>query len=173
MTVSHTAILPSPDDVQVVGETFTLNTDNSSVILFDPIINKGIVRFEVLVVSQLNEVGIAVESARFGFENVARFMHKGWFKHIGGWLSDYTEYKTNDRVTLELNMDSNPRTLSFFVNDKEQKLYVVNVPAAVRFWAYLQGKPESFKVLKFETVSAPTAKHSFFSSKRKWGEEWK
>ncbi|KAA6380817.1 MAG: hypothetical protein EZS28_023657 [Streblomastix strix] len=80
MIVSHTAILPSPDDVQVDGETFTLNTDNSSVILFDPVINKGIVRFEVLVI----KVGIAVESARFGrndqptetgFENVARFMH--------------------------------------------------------------------------------------------------
>lgn len=31
-------------------------------------------------------------------------------------------------------MDSNPRELTFFVNDIEQNNYIVNIPSAVRFW---------------------------------------
>lgn len=31
-------------------------------------------------------------------------------------------------------MDSNPRTVTFFYDDKEQENYVANIPEAVRFW---------------------------------------
>ncbi|KAA6374359.1 MAG: hypothetical protein EZS28_030115 [Streblomastix strix] len=100
-------------------------------------------------------------------------MHFGWFKHFGNWVKkNYKPFKNTDRVTLELNMDSNPRTLSFFVNDEEQKLYVVNVPPAVRFWVFLCGKFESFKIVKFESVSSPVATNGFLSRKCKWGNRW-
>ncbi|KAA6348414.1 MAG: hypothetical protein EZS28_051978 [Streblomastix strix] len=96
----------------------------------------------------------------------------GWFIHIGAYLKYYADFKTKDRLAIEVNMNSNPRTVGFFVNDAEQRLYVVNIPPAIRFWCYIS-QNNSFKVLKFESLSKPKADPGFFSKKRQWGEEWK
>ncbi|KAA6308514.1 MAG: hypothetical protein EZS28_056675, partial [Streblomastix strix] len=61
-------------------------------------------------------------------------------------------------------------TLTFFVNDEEQPNYATNIPAAVR--AFLFKKAEAFKVLKFEALSAPTAKHGAGSRAWEYGTEW-
>ncbi|KAA6353545.1 MAG: hypothetical protein EZS28_050928, partial [Streblomastix strix] len=53
--VRYTLQVPSLEDVQVDGDTFThtkYNT-NRATILFDPPIKSGVVRFEVLSVSDL------------------------------------------------------------------------------------------------------------------------
>ncbi|KAA6368353.1 MAG: hypothetical protein EZS28_036119, partial [Streblomastix strix] len=71
-----------------------------------------------------------------------------------------------------LNMDSSPRTLTFFKNDVEQPDYVTNIPAAVRFFAFLWEKGTAFKVLKFDALSAPTAKHGAGSRAWEYGTEW-
>ncbi|KAA6383862.1 MAG: hypothetical protein EZS28_020610 [Streblomastix strix] len=68
-------------------------------------------------------------------------------------------------------MDSNPRKLTFFVNDEEQMNYVSDIPAAVR--AFLYAKGDSFKVLKFESLSAPVAVNGAGSRAWKYGTIWK
>ncbi|KAA6368383.1 MAG: hypothetical protein EZS28_036090 [Streblomastix strix] len=46
--IQYTPILPNPDCVKVKGNHFTAIERNDSTILFDPVIKKGITRFEVL-----------------------------------------------------------------------------------------------------------------------------
>ncbi|KAA6377720.1 MAG: hypothetical protein EZS28_026753 [Streblomastix strix] len=181
--ITHTAQVPSHFDTQVDGDTFTLNNDNETTILFDPLVNKGIVKFVVQNIKNLiAAVGIADETVKYGRkefpdargkEKIVRYDCPGWIEHIDDYIKGNAEfYKTGDRVTLELNMDSSPRTLTFFVNDEEQPNYATNIPASVRFFASLWLKDDSFKVLKFEALPAPTAQHAAGSRSWEYGTEW-
>ncbi|KAA6353041.1 MAG: hypothetical protein EZS28_051432, partial [Streblomastix strix] len=106
-----------------------------------------------------------------GGEKIVGYYNIGKIDHIGDWIEGNAKfYKTGDRVALELNMDSSPRTLTFFVNDKEQPNYATNIPVAVR--AFLWEKGVAFKVLKFEALSAPTAKHGAGSRAWEYGTKW-
>ncbi|KAA6390815.1 MAG: hypothetical protein EZS28_013660 [Streblomastix strix] len=71
-----------------------------------------------------------------------------------------------------LNMDSNPRTLTCFVDDAEQKNFVSNIPSAVRFYAFISCIGDSFKITKFEKLSVPTSLHGEGSRSWKWGKKW-
>ncbi|KAA6376367.1 MAG: hypothetical protein EZS28_028107 [Streblomastix strix] len=170
-------------DVKVKEDTFTLSNNNDSTILFDPVVKKGIVKFQTLSLHWFRAVGIADETVKYerkefpdarGKEKIVTYYSIGEIRHIGDYIKGNAEfYETGDCVTLELNMDSNPRTLTFFVNDEEQPDYVTNIPAAVRFFAALWLKYTAFKVIKIEALSKPTAKHGAGSRAWKYGTEWK
>ncbi|KAA6392184.1 MAG: putative calcium/calmodulin-dependent protein kinase [Streblomastix strix] len=51
---SYIPILPFPDDVKIDKDIFTCRPGKISTILFDPVINKGIVRIEILNVKDLD-----------------------------------------------------------------------------------------------------------------------
>ncbi|KAA6375260.1 MAG: hypothetical protein EZS28_029213, partial [Streblomastix strix] len=148
----------------------------------------GIARFEILNGTKtVRSFGIADESVSYGrgeapsakgqkkiveFNNVYIFTND-WIQHFGGWIKGNTEYIAGDRISMELNMVSKPRTLTFFVNDQEQKNYIINIPSAVRIWVFLFLSGESFKLLKFEWLLIPSAKHKTGSRALKWGKKWK
>ncbi|KAA6394409.1 MAG: hypothetical protein EZS28_010067 [Streblomastix strix] len=168
--IPNTPQVPSAEDAYVAdGDIFTQLTDNHSTIQFDPVIKKGIAIFEILVLKSVDSVGIADESERYNpgdypherddGKNMVEYGWEGDTGRIFNWGDENEGFKVDDRVTLELNMDSNPRTLTFFKNDVEQPTFVTNIPAAVRFWVCIAFKDDSFKVLKFESISAPVAKH--------------
>ncbi|KAA6361065.1 MAG: hypothetical protein EZS28_043408 [Streblomastix strix] len=70
-------------------------------------------------------------------------------------------------------MESDPRTLTFFVNDIEQRQYITHIPTAVRFWSYIFRKGSQFKILRFDRLASPKAKHESGSHGWKWGSRWK
>ncbi|KAA6397602.1 MAG: hypothetical protein EZS28_006873 [Streblomastix strix] len=132
-------------DVDIVDDVYTNKYYVfASTVLLDPAINSGIVILELLNIKNLEAVGIADESVEyqhhnFPWTNVDRnkivvYYLYGGIRHIGDYIEGNADFNKGDRVTLELNMDSNPRTLTFFVNDVEQPNYVTNIPPAVRFW---------------------------------------
>ncbi|KAA6382905.1 MAG: hypothetical protein EZS28_021566, partial [Streblomastix strix] len=181
--IHYTPKLPNPDCVKVKGHRFTAIEENASTILFDPVIKKGITRFEVLNVSYLLSAGIADESLSFVGDvypsklDVSKIVdysyYEGNLQHIGDWIKGNEGLEEGDRIAMELNMESSPRTLTFFVNDKEQPNYVSNVPDAVRFFAYIAVEDSLFKILKFEEIPEPTAKHESESRSLEYGTEWK
>ncbi|KAA6365072.1 MAG: hypothetical protein EZS28_039401 [Streblomastix strix] len=183
--IDHLPFLPHIDDVKVEEDKYTNISSNRSTILFNPTIRSGIVRIEFLNVFDLDGIGIADESVHYdrdqwpfdkGKENIVYVRPIGKISHIGMGFAEGNDgfHKQGQRVAIELNMDANPRTMTLFVDDKEQKIYVVGIPPAVRFWAFLLRNNSSFKILKFERLAEPTAKHSFFSSKKyEFGKEWK
>ncbi|KAA6367195.1 MAG: hypothetical protein EZS28_037278, partial [Streblomastix strix] len=177
--IAHTAQVPSEEDTQVDGDTYTSISRNVSTILFDPLIKKGIVKFEFQSLNQLRRIGIAEESVLFkrdeyswakGYKKIVMYDWRGSIGHIGEEIEGNAAFNTGDRVTFEFNIDTSPRTLTFFVNDVEQPNYVSNIPAAVR--AYFLFKNDAFKVLKFEALPAPTAQHSTGSRAWEYGTEW-
>ncbi|KAA6367545.1 MAG: hypothetical protein EZS28_036928 [Streblomastix strix] len=170
----------SDNDTKVVGDIYTSISNNNSTILFDPVVKKGIVKFEVQSIEDLSAVGIADETVKYerreypqarGYEKIVEYKQLGYIEHIGDHIEGNAGFENaGDRVTLEMNMDSSPRTLTFFKNDVEQPNYVTNIPAAVR--ASLPSLDNAFKVLKFEALPAPTAKHAAGSRSWEYGTEW-
>ncbi|KAA6387319.1 MAG: hypothetical protein EZS28_017155 [Streblomastix strix] len=180
--MDHEPKVPFADDVQAKWDSFTNLKDKSSVIQFDPLIKSGIVRFEVLDGRNLSEVGIAKMDAHYkrnedpysglNYIFVAGWKPTGCLSHLGDSVYTDSKYSDGDVVALELNMDSDPRTLSLFVNGKMQNDFITHVPDAVRFWAHISKIGDSFKVLKFERLPNPTGVHCEESREWKYGEDW-
>ncbi|KAA6326617.1 MAG: hypothetical protein EZS28_053925, partial [Streblomastix strix] len=89
-------------------------------------------------------VGIAIDSIRFdrnerpqakGDGLIVRYNCNGSIQHISDEIEGNSKFfEDGNRVTLEFNMDSNPRSLTFFYECREQKNYVVNIPESVRVY---------------------------------------
>ncbi|KAA6392741.1 MAG: hypothetical protein EZS28_011737 [Streblomastix strix] len=129
-------------------------------------------------------VGIADETVHYkrhewfdarGYDKIVYCFREGWLRHSGQFgVKGNAEFDNDgDRVAMELNMDSNPRALTFYVNDVEQPIFVTNIPEAVRFYVFLMEEDQSFKVLKFEALSAPIAVHGTGSRSLDYESEWK
>ncbi|KAA6365549.1 MAG: hypothetical protein EZS28_038924 [Streblomastix strix] len=171
-------------DVEVNGDTYTNKNENYNqcTLLFDPLINKGIAKFEVLKVKDLWAVGIADESVRFGRDEhpqerdsdmVVYYYSGGHIEHIGHDIEGNSDFDDGCRIGMELNMESNPRSLTFFIDDKEQPNFFINIPKAVRIYCYIYSKGDSFKINKFEFLSTPTARNGEGSQAWEYGKEWR
>ncbi|KAA6380441.1 MAG: hypothetical protein EZS28_024033 [Streblomastix strix] len=166
--VEYIPVVPHADDVNISGSVFTSKSDNHSVILFEPPIKSGIVKFEVQAMYQLFGLGIAQDPAQFkrnegpqvvGKERMIFYICNGQIAFADERIEDNAEFDKGNYVALELNMDSNPRTLSFFIDDEEQKNYITDIPECVSFWVFLFEINSSFKVTKFERLCEATASH--------------
>ncbi|KAA6356216.1 MAG: hypothetical protein EZS28_048257, partial [Streblomastix strix] len=113
--IPHNALVPSKEDTKVDGETFTMNNSNFSTILFDPLVNKGIVKFDVQSIRRLDAVGIADETVKYerneypgarallGQEKIVQYDWNGKIAHIGDFIEGNAEFfKTGDCVALEV-----------------------------------------------------------------------
>ncbi|KAA6391321.1 MAG: hypothetical protein EZS28_013148, partial [Streblomastix strix] len=134
--VDYIPVIPYEDDVNVSGSVFTSKSGNHSVILFKPLIKSGIIKFDVQAMNQLIGLGIAYDPAKFERNQVPQAIAKTSGKiYFGkGGIHDNGKFDNGNYVALELNMDSRPRTLSFFIDDEEQKNYITDIPESVSFW---------------------------------------
>ncbi|KAA6378960.1 MAG: putative Serine/threonine protein kinase [Streblomastix strix] len=171
-------------DVKVNGDTYT-HTDKNDyfcTLLYNPVINKGIVKMEVLRVKYLQGVGIADESVRYGrdegplardSDKVVYYSCSGPIHHFDDSIWGNPRFEDDGcRIGMEMNMESNPRSLTFFFDDKEQPNFFINIPKAVRIWCWI-GSKGSFKITKFEFLSTPTARHGKGSRAWEYGKEWR
>ncbi|KAA6395553.1 MAG: putative CAMK family protein kinase [Streblomastix strix] len=112
LSISQVFKGPCLQDTQVDGDTFT-NTSSMNVptILFDPVIKKRIMRFEVLNVKDLWAVGIADKSVRFGRDErpqerddswIVYYYKDGQICHIGNSIWGNALFKTGDCIALEV-----------------------------------------------------------------------
>ncbi|KAK2945467.1 putative serine/threonine protein kinase [Blattamonas nauphoetae] len=71
----------------------------------------------------------------------------------------YCRISREDRVVMEVNMDSTPRTVQFFVNGKSLECYVSGIPESVRigFSAHVMGTSLQITSIIHSTQSTPLA----------------
>ncbi|KAA6376245.1 MAG: hypothetical protein EZS28_028229 [Streblomastix strix] len=110
-------LIPSLEDVELKSNIFshTKENDNYTTILFDPVIKKGVARFEVLRISDLIKVGIADESVRYnrkeapnvrGCDKVVQYDHNIGMFHCGGnWIKGNDKFDDGDRIVMEVYMN--------------------------------------------------------------------
>ncbi|KAA6401235.1 MAG: hypothetical protein EZS28_003235 [Streblomastix strix] len=138
-------------DVEVSGDTYTHTKENRNncTILLDTIINKGVVKLEILVIKDLGGIGIAEGSAGIRSLNI--------FAQVFNILVEIVLKETLYYMMMDLVLECS--TLTFFVNDEEQKNFVTNIPNIVRIFCYIWVNDVSFRITKFEFLSTPTANH--------------
>ncbi|KAA6361270.1 MAG: hypothetical protein EZS28_043203, partial [Streblomastix strix] len=162
------------------------NTIADCTISTDPIISEGIVYYESVFENHENStyyfgIGIADSSVVFKpnkgpweDENSGKTVYYwdcGEFYHIN--LGPFNQrFRCGQRVGAEVDMISRPRRLTFFIDDVEQKYYVINIPEAIRFWSYIYDPNSSFTVTRFERRSSSSAHGVTGSYGREWGKEW-
>ncbi|KAA6365028.1 MAG: hypothetical protein EZS28_039445, partial [Streblomastix strix] len=173
------------EDVQMMHDTYThtQNNNNDTSIVFDQLIQEGIIRVQIKNIQGLLDIGIADQSVIFGrnenpeakgMENVVIYNSRGRIVHIGGkMIEGNRSFGPDDIITLEFNMNKDHHTLTFFINYSEQKNYISDLPSTVRFWCHLKDKGSSFEIISLAKLSEPVAEHKFLSSSKfKWGKKW-
>ncbi|KAA6382393.1 MAG: hypothetical protein EZS28_022079, partial [Streblomastix strix] len=87
-------------------------------------------------------------------------------------VSGNASFKCGQRVAAEVNM--NYKILRFFVDGIEQPNYDVNIPPAIRFFAFLWQEGSSFEVTQFINIPSTSSSASGVEGSRswEWGKEW-
>ncbi|KAA6401087.1 MAG: putative Protein kinase domain [Streblomastix strix] len=126
--ISPTAIINNSQAAYLQGNIIvrTLDFTYYGSIPFNPQISSGIVRFEGIFKQRGHYEGYQEGKIVVYNENGNILQNKNRYA-IGSFDKEQS-------VALEVNMDSSPRTLHFFVNGQEQKVSFFNIPPAIRFY---------------------------------------
>ncbi|KAA6389626.1 MAG: hypothetical protein EZS28_014847 [Streblomastix strix] len=181
--LTFSAITSSTEDVTIDGDTYTNIRDAVSTVIFEPVISSGIMRIEFSNIKDLSKVGLIEKSVHYRIgesldneenkKRSVRYLKSGEISHWGDKIGGNTPFdKPGERIALEVNMDSDPKTLTFYINDEEQPYYVTDLPLSVRFMANIKKKDDAFRVNKFEQLLTPTRKGVKGSRSYKWGKVW-
>ncbi|KAA6354339.1 MAG: hypothetical protein EZS28_050134, partial [Streblomastix strix] len=113
-------------DVEVNGDTYThtIENGNDCTLLFDPVINKGIVKLEVLRVELLDGLGIADESVRYGRnerpgvrdrDKIVYHSCSGIILHIGDRIEGNSGFSNRCRIGMEVYQYGIKSSQSYFL----------------------------------------------------------
>ncbi|KAA6354716.1 MAG: hypothetical protein EZS28_049757, partial [Streblomastix strix] len=80
----------------------------------------------------------------------------GMIKQNGKETKGNQTLKLIDTFAIEVNM-SPPRTATFFIDGKQQPVFVSNLPESVQIFFYLSIKDDSITVLSLKRLESPTA----------------
>ncbi|KAA6383786.1 MAG: putative serine/threonine-protein kinase Nek6 [Streblomastix strix] len=161
------------------------NTEAHCTITSDPIISDGIVYYESVFENHGGGYyfGIGIADSTVVFkpnkwptedgkdEKTVYYRYDGRLFHINRGLPNQ-KFVCGQRIGAEVNMSSNPRKLTFFIDDIEQQNYLINIPQAIRFWSYIHDSNSSFRVTRFERRSSSSAHGVTGSQGWEWGKDW-
>ncbi|KAK2957275.1 hypothetical protein BLNAU_7653 [Blattamonas nauphoetae] len=68
----------------------------------------------------------------------------------------HSELKEGDCVRMEVDLESTPRTVQFFVNGQAGMCYVSEIPSSVRIGCSALGEGTSFRIDNVSRLSRPT-----------------
>ncbi|KAA6368663.1 MAG: hypothetical protein EZS28_035810, partial [Streblomastix strix] len=187
--INYQSIIPNPGHViQQENKIIRTNKGSWSTVAFNPVITSGIVRFGGFFKDHPGWldfiIGIADSSAVFCsnelphyYENdkkTVRYGKDGNLNHIGDYISGNSRIEENKTVTMEVNMNIRPRTLTFFYENQEQPVSIADIPSSIRFYIYLFDKNSSFTITEFSNVQYSSAKGGIEGQRIvEWGKEWK
>ncbi|KAA6365757.1 MAG: hypothetical protein EZS28_038716 [Streblomastix strix] len=185
-------VMPSSKPKQISPGTtqtyeFSVENDFNNFLAVNTTMNEGIYYFEICVDNHVSTYNFAVgifdasDILQFNeyFKNdenkdkIVSYTNAGFIDHFNHKIYGNQSFRIGQRVGAEVNLDSNPRQLTFFVDGQEQKNCVINIPRRVRFWAYLQENDTSDTRITFEKHTSSLA-HGVEGQKTwKWGKQWK
>ncbi|KAA6376110.1 MAG: putative serine/threonine-protein kinase Nek3, partial [Streblomastix strix] len=187
--ITYYSIIPDPDHVkQQENKIIRTNEGILSTVAFNPVITSGIVRFGGFFKDHPNgyfNFGITDSSAVFGSNDgpyegengkkTVRYFNLGDLYHIGyNYISGNSRIEENKTIAMEVNMNIRPRTLTFFYDNQEQPLSVINIPSSIRFYIFLYDSNSSFTITQFENFQYSSAKGGIKGQRIvDWGKEWK
>ncbi|KAA6370169.1 MAG: hypothetical protein EZS28_034305 [Streblomastix strix] len=147
ITKLNQSLQSDPDHViQQENKIIRTNKGLRSTVAFNPAITSGIVRLGGFFKDDPFDyfrIGIADSSAVFGSdegpnkgENDKKTVccyKDGDLEHFGDYIRGNSPIELNKSVAMEVNMNIRPHTLTFFCDNQEQPVSVINIPSSIRF----------------------------------------
>ncbi|KAA6395425.1 MAG: putative serine/threonine-protein kinase Nek6 [Streblomastix strix] len=187
-TINYQSIIPDREDViQQKNKIIRTNKGLWSTVAFNPVITSGIVRFGGFFKDHSRNnfnIGISDSSAVFGsneapvdggnLKKTVRYWKNGELGYIGDYIKGNSRIEENKTVAMEVNMNIRPRALTFFYDNQEQPVSVINIPSSIRFYIFLFDNNSSFTITEFSNVQYSSAKGGIKGQRIvEWGKEWK
>ncbi|KAK2950084.1 hypothetical protein BLNAU_15006 [Blattamonas nauphoetae] len=160
---SHFSVIHTTITRTEFGTDDNGNTRWSSALLTDPF-TSGIVSITITILS----LPSLFSSIRFGLmdsnnpipavgEDLGCVVKNSVGLDRYGQLWFKTPSPEGDCVRMEVDLDSTPRTLQFFVNDKAGRSYMSGIPSSVRIGFSVMGEGASFRIDNIFRLSRPTS----------------
>ncbi|KAA6387371.1 MAG: hypothetical protein EZS28_017101 [Streblomastix strix] len=164
-----------------------IGQEEATSIVISPIITEGIVRFEGMFY-QTGSVGryfgLADSSIIFASGdqtwNNSKYKEKNVCYYSDGeiihrndvWKNGNIGFNDQQSIAMEVNMNADSRTLHFFIEDKQQQNFVIDIPESVRFYVFLRYQDSSFQITRFERLQSSSVRQIEGQNAFKWGTEW-
>ncbi|KAA6400617.1 MAG: hypothetical protein EZS28_003858 [Streblomastix strix] len=158
--------------------------NNLCIVAFDPVVSSGITRFQGFFdkISSNCMIGIADASIIFD-ANASIGQYKGKilsYSSINGFLQHMSfpgirgnkQFINKQIISCEVDLASQPKSVHFFVDNEEQRNYVVDIPPAIRFMICLFNSNSQFTIQKLEKLSCSSAIGVDESKEFEWGQNW-
>ncbi|KAA6387271.1 MAG: hypothetical protein EZS28_017204 [Streblomastix strix] len=100
-------------------------------------------------------------------EHSIRFISSGDLQHLivfeyGNQVSFTVKgnqiFQCGQRLQIEVDMNSDPSKVVFFINGEQQKNYVIDLPGEIRFFAFVQQAGSSFHITRSERLRLSSAR---------------
>ncbi|KAA6379822.1 MAG: hypothetical protein EZS28_024650 [Streblomastix strix] len=63
---------------------------------------------------------------------------------------------SNQKVAIEVNMNSNPRTAHLFIDGKQQPVFISGFPSSIQFFFQLYYEDDQIQILSLKRLNEPT-----------------
>ncbi|KAA6395974.1 MAG: hypothetical protein EZS28_008500 [Streblomastix strix] len=144
------------------------SNNHNVTISVDPVVDSGIIYFENVFKDHEGifdfAVGLAEQTVTFmpdkkpqddgNDKKIVAYWSNGCIRYSDKKIFGNSKFKCGQKIGMEINMDVEPRTLFFFVDDVQQKNYVIGIPDALRFWSFIQKDNSSYTISLFERRGA-------------------
>ncbi|KAA6397289.1 MAG: hypothetical protein EZS28_007186 [Streblomastix strix] len=157
---------------------------NICVVAYNPVLTSGVINFEGIFENTSNFCMIGIADSTVVFEpNVHPGQYKGktlTYASSNGFLQHLSfpglmgncEFANKQRISCEVDMNSKPRRVHFFVDDIEQRNSVINIPPAIRFMICIYNPSSTFTLTKFDRLQHTSAHGVNRSKTMEWGKLW-
>ncbi|KAH7830616.1 uncharacterized protein MONOS_676 [Monocercomonoides exilis] len=81
----------------------------------------------------------------------------GTVRQAGKWVSCNESWVNNDVIGIEVNMSTSSRSVHFFVNGRQQQLFMRDIPKKIRICFGLFDEGQSVEVISLMKLRSPTA----------------
>ncbi|KAA6360465.1 MAG: hypothetical protein EZS28_044008 [Streblomastix strix] len=76
--------------------------------------------------------------------------------------------KDKDVIEIEVNLKAQPRTAHLFINEKQQPIFISNIPEEVQFFFFVANKNDSVTVISLKTMNEPTITNISGAKELRW-----
>ncbi|KAA6377150.1 MAG: hypothetical protein EZS28_027323, partial [Streblomastix strix] len=148
--------------------TYTATGNEYKTFALDNILTAGIFQVQFRVNTQQNILFIGIMNSEleipFGHypnlqpyrKDSMYFRYSGEICQNGNYLEGNAGMFSGDVVTIEINMDTQPRTICLFINGHQQPNFMANIPASVRPYFTIYQIGDSVTVLSLKRCTEPS-----------------
>ncbi|KAA6365177.1 MAG: hypothetical protein EZS28_039295, partial [Streblomastix strix] len=153
--------------INTMEQFYTSLKDDYKNFILEPEITKDVIRLEIIPdfirSLYLGVVNSGTTVPKGNNINESMSTHKAAFFHNNGSVyhkgipkAGNNKMISNQKVAIEVNMNSNPRTAHLFIDGKQQPVFISGLPSSIQFFFQLYYEDDQIQILSLKRLNEPT-----------------